>query len=81
MKDLKFGKSAMKQVIEGYYKKYEDFEGVFSCNCSLESVGYGMCEHQDAVVTMKIKGKMNVAGMDVEMVRMLVMMMSLMLFE
>lgn len=69
MKEFKFGKKEMKQVIEGYYKKYEDFDGVFSSNCSLQLVGYGMTEREDAVVSMKIKGKLSVLGMEVEMSR------------
>ena len=69
MEKFKFGKREMKHVIEGYYKKYEDFDGVFSSSCSLQAVGYGMSEHEDAVIEMKIKGKFNVLGMEVEMSR------------
>lgn len=69
MSELKFGKKEMKQVIEGYYKKYEDFDGTFTSACSLQLVGYGMMEREDAVVSMKINGVLNVCGMEIEMSR------------
>ncbi len=67
MKTLKFGKSEMKQVVEEYYRKHEDFEGTFSCKTQLESVGYGLCESTDAVLHMKIVGKMNIGGIEIPM--------------
>ena len=69
MSELKFGKKEMKQVIEGYYKKYEDFDGTFTSACSLQLVGCGMMEREDAVVSMKINGVLNVCGMEIEMSR------------
>ncbi len=67
MKTLKFGKSEMKQVVEEYYRKREDFEGAFSCKTQLEPVGYGLCESTDAVLHMKMVGKMNIGGIKIPM--------------
>lgn len=67
--EIKFGKKEMVQVIESYYKKYEDFEGKVTAGCKSGWVGYGMAERQDAVVSIGITGNLSVEGILVPMVR------------
>lgn len=67
--ELIFDKNKMKDVIENYYREYEDFDGKVTAGCRMDLVGYGMAEHHDAVVSIKIKGTMKVLGMDVPMIR------------
>lgn len=67
--ELKFDKNKMKEVIESYYREYEDFDAKVTAGCRMDLVGYGMSEHQDAVVSIKVTGTMKVLGMDVPMTR------------
>lgn len=67
--ELKFDKNKMKEVIENYYREYEDFDAKVTAGCRMDLVGYGMSEHQDAVVSIKVTGTMKVLGMDVPMTR------------
>lgn len=67
--ELRFDKNKMKTVMENYYKKYEDFEGNITIGCKMGYVGYGMSEHQDAVVSIKITGTLDVMGEKVPMTR------------
>lgn len=67
--ELSFDKNKMRTVMENYYRKYEDFEGVVTVDCKMGSVGYGMSEHQDAVVSVKIAGTLDVMGEKVPMTR------------
>ena len=60
--ELKFDKKIVKSLVEEYYRDYEDFEGTFSSSCSMQSVGYGMCEYEDCVVSMKMSGKVGLLG-------------------
>lgn len=69
MNKFVFGENEMKQLIETYYRKYEDFDGVFNSSCSLGLVGQRNCERYDAIVSMNIKGKFTVSGMEVELIR------------
>lgn len=67
--ELRFDKNKMKEIVEKYYREYEDFDGVVTAGCSLNLVGYGMAEHEDTVVSIKVKGTMKVLGMEVPMTR------------
>lgn len=67
--EIKFGKRQMKEVLEQYYSNYEDFTGKVTAGCRLDSVGYGMGEHEDVIYSIKITGKLRVCGVDVPMVR------------
>lgn len=67
--EFKFGKKQMKEVLEQYYSKYEDFDGKVTAGCRLGAVGYGMSEHEDVIYSIKIAGKLHVCGVDVPMLR------------
>lgn len=67
--ELRFDKNKMKEIIENYYREYEYFDGKVTAGCSMGLVGYGMGEHEDAVVSIKVSGNLKVLGMDVPMTR------------
>lgn len=63
--EFKFGRGEVAEIIERYYKKYEDFDGKVTIGCEIGSVGYGKNEHDDSIVTIKITGKLNISGIEV----------------
>ena len=58
--NIKFGKKDIIEMVEKYYKEILDITGKVSITCSKQLVGYGMGEHDDCVVTFKLKGQMSI---------------------
>ena len=58
--NIKFGKKDIIEMVEKYYKEILDITGKVSITCSKQLVGYGMAEHDDCVVTFKLKGQMSI---------------------
>lgn len=58
--NIKFGKKDIIEMVEKYYKEILDISGKVSITCSKQLVGYGMAEHNDCVVTFKLKGQMSI---------------------
>ena len=67
--ELRFNEDSMKKVIEKYYMEYEDFDGKVITECNTGYVGYGMSEREDALVSIKIVGKLDVMGEKISMTR------------
>lgn len=67
--ELKFNKESVKNLVEQYYKKYEDFDGKFNSSCSVSSVGYGMMETDVCVLSMKMVGTMKLLDQEISMTR------------
>ena len=63
---IKFGKEKIIPVLEVYFREVYDFDGKVSFSISKGTSGYGMGEWDDCILSMKIKGSMEVLGEVVE---------------
>lgn len=63
---LKFDEESTKRIVEGYYKKYEDFDCELEIKCSVvEVMGIrSIVDDQIAQVSFALNGKLNVNGVE-----------------
>ncbi len=65
MTELKFSNKQTRTILENYYKEQQDIVGKVNAKATSGYAGYGMDEHIDCVLEMKMKGVMSIGGIDV----------------
>lgn len=67
--EIKFNRKQVQNIIETYYREYEGLDMKAHISCKMEWVGYGMAEHEDAVVSISANGCCDVLGQTVEIAK------------
>lgn len=67
--ELKLSKIQIQKLLEEYYKEQEDITGKVTISTTKGYCGYGMSEYIDCILDIKIKGKMELLGLEVPVER------------